>query len=171
MVLIFCKSLYNTRTRLPMHKRGKLSYDACFVKVLSSCFGILLQNVSVPRKNSKDCYVMPWTRIRTQSDWRKFSSSSHGMVISLSVCSVPNSQQYVEWEGERASGKNDHFLLTSSPFSHLAFSFRVCLCLRKLSIALSLTSLHPFRHPIGHFRIPLCLCFKASLSSKPLLWK
>ena len=23
---------------------------------------------------------------------------------------------------------------------------------------------------IGHFRVPLCLCFKASLSAKPLLW-
>ena len=24
---------------------------------------------------------------------------------------------------------------------------------------------------IGHFRVPLCLCFKASLSAKPFLWK
>ena len=24
---------------------------------------------------------------------------------------------------------------------------------------------------IGHFRFPLCLCFKASLSEKPFLWK
>ena len=24
---------------------------------------------------------------------------------------------------------------------------------------------------IGHFRVPFCLCFKASLSAKPLLWK
>ena len=23
----------------------------------------------------------------------------------------------------------------------------------------------------GHFRVPLCLCFKASLSAKPFLWK
>ena len=27
------------------------------------------------------------------------------------------------------------------------------------------------QHVIGHFRVPLCLCFKASLSAKPLLWK
>ena len=24
---------------------------------------------------------------------------------------------------------------------------------------------------IGHFRVPLCLCFKASLSAKPFIWK
>ena len=24
---------------------------------------------------------------------------------------------------------------------------------------------------LGHFRVPLCLCFKASLSAKPFLWK
>ena len=28
-----------------------------------------------------------------------------------------------------------------------------------------------FLMAIGHFRVPLCLCFKASLSAKPFLWK
>ena len=30
---------------------------------------------------------------------------------------------------------------------------------------------HEVLLPIGHFRVPLCLCFKASLSAKPFLWK
>ena len=28
---------------------------------------------------------------------------------------------------------------------------------------------HQESHRIGHFRVPLCLCFKASLSAKPFL--
>ena len=63
--------------------------------------------------------------------------------------------------------KNDRFLLTSSSSSRSAFSFRACRCLRKLSIALSLTCLHPFRYPVRHFRVPLCLGFKARISAKP----
>ena len=33
------------------------------------------------------------------------------------------------------------------------------------------TSHLSWSYSIGHFRVPLCLCFKASLSAKPFLWK